>query len=292
MRLMDYTIKCSSRSDSFRIYPIGDLHLGARDCAETHFRRLVTKIKNDPNAYWIGGGDLCECIKPDDVKRWEFDNLPDWLLEGKPDDIRENMTDVVFQQKKRLVSILEPIKAKCIGLVSGNHEDKLKKTHNQDFHGYICKDLDAEDLTSEAFIRLKFNHAGAIRQVHLFITHGHGGGRGIGSEPNHLFQLATMWNADVILRGHSHTFCILEPLVQLGLPNSGQIPDELLEFQKRAGNWGCWRKSYAAGASTYTSRACYRPRPLNTIEIEIWPHQHKTDSKPERPKIAMKELVL
>jgi predicted phosphodiesterase len=292
MKLIDKTIHCKSRSDVFYFYVLGDIHLGTLNCAESQLRRLVQKMAHSPNSLWWGGGDYCECIKPSDMNRYEAEGLPDWILGPDADSVRDNLRDVVAVQKRQFKRIVDPIKGKCLGLIEGNHEATMRKYHNLDHHGFVCSDLEVEDLTSEAFFRLKFKLGKITRLVKVFICHGHGGGRTPAAEPNHLFKLAAHWSADIILRGHSHIFCILSPMVELGLPDRGALPDECLQYYKRAGNWGCWVKSYAAGPSTYVTRRTYPPRPLSTLEIEIRPHIHSHKSGPEQPKISMKELVV
>ena len=296
MKIIDVTIPCKSRSDSFFFYVLGDIHLGTLNCAESQVRRLVGKISKSPNAYWIGGGDYCECIKPSDLRRFEAEGLPDWILVPDPEKTRENLRDIVAAQRRQFKLLVTPIKDKCLGLIEGNHEAGLRKHHNLDHHGFICNDLGVEDLTSESLFRIRFSKLSQgkdqTRIVKLFICHGHGGGRTAGAEPNHLFRLAAQWRADIILRGHSHTFCINPPLVELSVPDRGKLPDECTQYYKRAGNWGCWVKSYAVGPSTYVTRATYPPRPLSTLEIEIQPHVHSHNAGPELPKISMKELVV
>ena len=294
MKLIDITIPCKSRTDSFFFYAIGDVHLGTLNCAESQLKRLVGRISKDPKAYWIGGGDYCECIKPSEISRYEAEGLPDWILGPDAESARENLRDIVAAQHRRFKQIVSPITDKCLGLIEGNHEFNMRKYHNLDHHGFMCHNLGVEDLTSEAFIRLRFSKNGGsvTRIVKLFICHGHGGGRTAGAEPNHLFRLAAQWRADIILRGHSHTFCINPPLVELSVPERGAMPDECMQYYKRAGNWGCWVKSYAVGPSTYVTRSAYPPRPLSTLEIEITPHAHSHKDGPEQPKISMKELVV
>lgn len=292
MLLTDKKIICESRSNTFRFYVLGDLHLGARNCAENQFRRLVNQIAQDKNAYWLGGGDLCDCINPPDLVRFGFDILPNWILEGSAEETREKLRDIISQQRHRLRDILKPIKAKCLGLIEGNHEHKIRRRDNLDHHGFVCNSLNTIDLTSEALIRLQFerktNGTPKSEVVKIFICHGHGGGRTAGAEPCHLERLARNWQVDLILRGHSHTFCLLPPIVELTVPNKGKLPNEAIQHYKRAGNWGCWLKSYAVGPSSYDSRATYPARPLSTLEIEISPHK---DTSPEKT-ISMRELVI
>lgn len=286
MKLVDVSLPCVSRKDSYRFYAIGDIHLGARDCAESHVWRLIQKIKKDPNARWIGGGDYCECIKPND-KRFDEDTLAEWIIKKK-----EARKDIVFAQRKKAIQLFQPIISKCLGLIEGNHEAGLRIAHNTNHHGIMCDRLEVEDLTSEAFFRIRFKKDKVSRIVNLFICHGRGGGRTPGAEPNHLYRLANSWDADIVLRGHSHTYHILPPIVVLSLPKNGRLPQECQQKYKRVGNWGCWLKSYTTGPSTYVTRANYAPKPLSTLEIEIKPHVHEHISGPEQPNISMRELVV
>lgn len=48
-----------SRTDIFRVIPLGDVHLGAAACDEKLLRKVVKRIGDDPMCYWIGLGDYC-----------------------------------------------------------------------------------------------------------------------------------------------------------------------------------------------------------------------------------------
>jgi predicted phosphodiesterase len=292
MKLLNREICCESRSDTFYLYALGDLHIGARHSAENHIRRLVDRIEKTPNAYWVGGGDLCDCIKPQDLKRWDTSSIADWLLDGTASETRNKLKDILAIQRKRLYEILGPIKHKCLGLVEGNHEYSIRQHYNEDHHGIVCDKLNVPDLTDAAFIRLQFKRGNSSKTIVIFICHGHGGGRAAGSEPNHLYRLAMDKRAHIIMRGHSHSFCILPPVVELWIPTSGKLPEECQQTTKRAGNWGCWLRSWAVGDSTYDSRACYPAKPLSTLEVVIKPHvDHTNGINREQPDILMREYV-
>lgn len=47
------------RPDVFYLFPIGDLHLGTKHCAEKAVRDKIAEIRALKNAYWIGMGDYC-----------------------------------------------------------------------------------------------------------------------------------------------------------------------------------------------------------------------------------------
>lgn len=265
------------RSQKYTIYPLGDVHVGALNCAEKQFKRVVAEIKADPYAYWFGGGDLLDAIILQDSKRFEPAVLPDWMLTGDPEAIRKKVSDMIESQRDRVVEMLEPIKHKCIGLLEGNHEHSIMKHHNRNLMDELCSKLNVDNLTDCCFIRLKFQQVlhsgdrGPTTIVRMFATHGSGGGRTAGSEPNHLARLALDKDCELVLRGHSHTQHILPTIARLSIPTRGQLNAEPTACTMRVANWGCYLKTYAAGPGTYDSRATYPVRPLSTIKVSITP---------------------
>jgi len=295
MKLLDKLVLCKGRGDEFEIYPIGDAHIGARSCAEKPLRKIIKDIKDNPNARWLGGGDLYDAIKPQDSKRFDMDVMPDWMLEGDAVNTREKLNDILHQQHLRIVEMLEPIAEKCWGLIEGNHEYSIRKFYNDNIHKALCNRLGVEDLTDEAGIRLRFKRATATTTVKLYIRHGFGGGRTAGAEPNSLARLINEWeDFDVCLTGHSHTFDILPPKPVLGMPSSGSIPSELTQRYRWAANWGCWCYSHSSGPSGYASRACYPARPMLTVKVVIKPHSQKYINKKYvlSPKIEIRHIPL
>jgi len=99
-------------------------------------------------------------------------------------------------------------------------------------------------------------------------------------------------DADIILRGHSHTFEIRPPMPVLAIPREGKLPDECYVRYKRAANWGCWLRSYATGKGTYDSKACYPARPLGTVEVVLEPHVGTRVSTAAPGRFAIRECVL
>jgi len=154
----------------------------------------------------------------------------------------------------------------------------MKRLHNG--HQYIlCEQLGVRNMTDCGFIRLNFkipNSAGRV--VKIWAMHGCGAGRSVGAEPNHLMRMGQIADADIVLRGHSHTFRIEPSEPHLFIPDKGHLPDEAYQREVYKANWGCWLKSYAKGPPTYDSQAAYPPRPLKALEIKIKPF-HSTSVK-------------
>lgn len=296
MELAEKRIDYRDNSTPIYIYPIGDVHMGAYNCAEGHFRKYVDYIKKQKNAYWVGGGDLCDCIVPSDASRYDVRSLADWIFTGDAMTVKEALTDIAKQERERVTEILWPIRDRCLGLIAGNHEEQLMRRSYNAHHYIMCDALKAPNLTDCAFVRLSLqNPSRVVSTVVIFLHHGFGGGRTPGAEPNHMARLRAFIDADIILRGHSHSFRIEPPQPILCIPRKGSLPDECNQREIKSANWGCWLKSYARGPSTYDSRMAYPARTLTALEIEIKPRKHKKKTVAGRgvdsraPLITMRE---
>ena len=283
MEVLERVFKCPSRSSIFKLYPIGDTHIGCRNCCESRIRELVQTIGLDENSYWIGGGDLIDAINPSDV-RFDMDTLPDWMLEGDAHTTRERLNDIIRQQRDRVMKILGPIKHRCLGLIEGNHEYTIRKRYHRKIHDEICFKMDVPNLSDRAHIRLTFKRAQAGMTTQIAIRHGYGGGRSDGAEPNKLGKFMDEIEADFYFTGHTHTAGIIRKPI-LYMPKSGVMPYEYCQKVRWAGNWGSCVKSAARGPSSYDSRACYPPRNLGGIVATIQPfHQVRKPSVRDRKK--------
>ena len=305
VKTVEYTFESATRKSLYSLYAIGDAHIGALNCAEEELMSLVGRIAADPNALWIGGGDMLDAVILQDVKRFDISALPNWMVEGDADGVRERVGDIIAAQKRRFLSIVNPIKDKCLGLIEGNHEYAMYKHHNRNVMQEMCETMNVPNLTDCAFIRLRFKrltsvHSG-VNTVTVFICHGHGEGRSSGAEPNRLFKLAADKQADIVLTGHSHTFHIHPPIPMLILPHGGRLLPEPIIREKYVANWGSYLFTYKRGPSTYASRANYPVRPMYTVETTIKPHHSvavsMNDGTKERaelniPVIEMRQLKL
>lgn len=251
----------------------------------------------------IGVTGNCDAVILQDSKRFEPSVLPDWMLTGNPNDIRKKVGDMIEAQRDRALTMLMPIKDKCMGLIEGNHEHSIMKHHNRDLMANMCRRLNTDNLTDCCFIRLRFarfTHDAntSVINLRMFATHGHGGGRTAGAEPNHLSRLALDKDCEIVLRGHSHTQHILPPIARLSIPTNGRLLEEPTAWTMRVANWGCYLRTYAAGPGTYDSRATYPVRPLSTVRVVIKPFHVSTittknrRSVLDRPKITIEEMEM
>ena len=289
-------IEVKGRAGMVEVRPIGDAHIGKRNCSETLLRKEVSRIAENDNCYWFGGGDLIDCIKPQDIKRFDPDIFPDWMFEGDADSIRDRLSDIVQQQVDRAVEIFKPIAHQCIGLIEGNHEFTNRKFYNHNVQKALCQRLGVENLTDQFILRMVF-HLAKSSSVCLFLyaRHGYGSGRSAGAEPNKVKNMMTEWpSPDILLTGHTHTPYIAEPQAVLYLPTRGRLPKESLVRYRYGANWGSWLYTGMAGASSYESRACYPPRPMVTNRICITPFRRTWKDKQEfvTPQIEIRRIEL
>jgi hypothetical protein len=290
MKLLNVEIPMKSRSTQFVLYPLGDTHIGKKNCAETPLRRRIASIAKEAQepgkvVRVIQGGDITNSITSKDLKRFSFQDLPKWALEGDADTVRERLSNIALAEGRRAVDIFRPVAALSLGAVRGTHEAMVRSLQGIDVHGMVCAELGIIDLTDEAFIRLTFRLPCGLSSVcFLYIQHGHLTGRSEGAEPVNLSRLRDEWQAaDIVLRGHSHTFDIRPPKPVLYLPDSGEIPEELRCRYRFAGNWGCWLYSHSVGSGTYESEKTYPARPLLSLRITIEPFRHTSRKGKDLP---------
>ena len=297
MNIVDHVFDNLNSKHVTTLYPLGDLHVGALNCAEKALKVLVKEIADDPNAVWLGGGDLIDAVTLKDNKRFDVGNLPEWLINDKSGSARFMLGDLIKAQKDRFLDIVDPIKDKCLGLIEGNHEFDIYKHYGRDLQNELVTELDTVNLTDMAFIRLIFrtnyrsvnksldrksskarenNEGSRGRVITVLACHGMGGGRTAGAEANKLARLAADKDCDILLTGHSHSFCIPAPVPMMYVSRSTKCtPISFLTREKYVANWGSMMYTYAKGPSTYASRANYPVRPMYTVRAVIEPFKQK-----------------
>lgn len=173
------------------LYPIADVHLGAKECMLEEFTKYINQINDDDRAIVILAGDLINNgIKSSKTNVYDEVMPPD-------------------EQKYKMVELLRPIKDKIICMVGGNHERRTDKDTNIDITKDIAILLDIEDTYSKdmGFIKIRLgndSHNKVIAYM-LCVAHGAGGGSFIGSGLNKIESYQyTIDGVDIIITGHTH----------------------------------------------------------------------------------------
>lgn len=248
------------RPDIFNLHPIGDIHAGSIHCSESKIKAKVQEIKDDKKAIWIGMGDYADCITTND-KRWSAYGLADWVQQD----------DIIDSQRKWLVDLLKPIQGKCIGLLTGNHEETIHDRHQDALTRHICDDLGVPYLSYTCFVDLVFDRGGTKRLYQIFAWHGAGAAASDGGKLMRLMRLVNEVQADIYLMGHLHDVVIKNPHRLKSI--NGRIKSVPLV----AAMTGSWLTAYTqpkAGVQmgvSYAEKKGYTPNRIGSPVIHIWP---------------------
>ena len=260
MEVTEKTINYKMGAGDFKVYPLGDTHIGTKHCTESDIEKIIAEIHNDSQAIWVGMGDYGEFITPND-KRWDSKVVSEWLKDEQ-DNIPEAQTDY-------LEKLFSPIKNKCIGLLEGNHEDSIRRFLHVDVQKNLCKRLDVANLGYSAWVKLRFARENS-NEHHVYkcvFSHGSGWAITPGAKMNRLQRFMNAFDARVYGMGHMHDI-ITNSVPYLELSDSN-----IIRQKERVGAvTGCWVKAYAQGiAASYGEKRGYPPTSLGCPVFTINP---------------------
>jgi hypothetical protein len=261
MEVIQKVVDYKSRSDVFKVHPIGDIHLGTKHCAEDKIKSRIQQIKNDPLALWIGMGDYGEFISAKDP-RHDGKVVADWV---DPNEISES-------EIEHIVDLFRPIKSQCIGLLEGNHEDAFRKHQDGDPQKQICKRLGLINLGYSAFIRLVFRRGGVAGREFLgVVSHGSGCAITRGAKVTRLERFMDNFDARWYAHGHVHDI-ITSNKHYMELTDA----DKIRSLEKVAAMTGCWFTGYTQGiAPSYGEIKNYPPTALGAPIFMFDPMENK-----------------
>lgn len=256
--------------DVFTLIPLGDLHFGSAACDVSLLDSVIAEIRDNPKALWIGMGDMCEAIGPSD-KRWDAGGLDKNVVRL---DASGHIGDTYV---RKCAARLRPIAAKCLAYGDGNHELTWYRHYHSNLSWRVLEgmglgnedpDEPPEPYTQwESLTRIIFQSRG--RSVCCEVDHAHGyqSGRKDGAKVNSMDELPGWIEADIYLRGHSHS--LFAKPVDVMRKNNRRT--EFLQKRVYVGHTGSFLKTYAMGHSHYAERGGYRPVPLGVLRFELRP---------------------
>ena len=128
--------------------------------------------------------------------RFEIDGLASWVKKS----------NIVESQRKKVKQLFEPIKDKCLGLITGNHEEEIHKRHSNDLTRNLCSDLNVPYLGYACFVILNFKrkNSNETNQIVIHAWHGAGSAQTEGARLMRLMRLVNEIQAHIYLMGHLH----------------------------------------------------------------------------------------
>lgn len=282
MRVIRREFYSVSRSDEFRIYPLGDIHLGAAACDEDKFRRVIAQIAEDDRAYWISMGDVADFINRSDP-RFSPSTLASWIKIS-------DLADLARAQRDRYLELVKPIAHKCLAMVMGNHEMAIHKHYERAIHSEIVAGVkeaagwDAEyplDLGYYGYLHLHFyasEKREGVTRIVFNLHHGFTGGRLAGAKALNMQRWLWTHNADVVIFGHSHnTGTQVEAVEQID--RAGRVT-----YHKRIGCYsGTFLRSINEGTSTYSEVKGYLPMPTAGCVVVLRP---RAENESDRVRVV------
>ena len=181
-----------------RVYVIADEHIGDAHHDALWLEEKIKQIQSDDRAMVIVNGDLLNTA----------------LKHSVSDVYSEKMT--LGEQIDYASKLLEPIKDKIIAGTIGNHEYRAYKDAGIDVMKVVFANLGISDRYIHEggliFIRMGQNGTATHGRQHppklwysVYVTHGSGGGRKVGSKANRLQELSSIADADIYISSHVHT---------------------------------------------------------------------------------------
>lgn len=187
-------------NNDIKIYPISDLHIGAKECMLETWKSFVRQLKKEQNSYITIQGDM----------------MSNGIKSSVTNIYEETMTPM--EQKKWLADQLSDIKDKILCVVPGNHENRSKKEVDDHPLYDVCCKLDIEDRYREnaAFIVVRIGDkdgAGTRNPTYtMCVIHGSGGGIYTGASVNRNERFGTVIdNLDILIVGHAHKVVLTKP---------------------------------------------------------------------------------
>jgi hypothetical protein len=209
----------------FDFYPIGDVHFGSAQCDIEFFKRVVTEIKDNPDAFWVGMGDFIENA----------------IVGSKSDVYTQTMPP--REQINYICDLLMPIKDKGLFLIAGNHEQRTMRVVGLCPEEHMAARLNIPFMGFSCYASLLTNSAHTPYGFSCYCHHNYGGGYTAGGKVNRAESLRRITpTADAIFSGHFHTTSRM-PVTWFDIGREQVIKHTGYDYI--TGSCLTWNKSYA-----------------------------------------------
>ena len=188
-------------SDFVRVYAVGDVHIGAKECDLAGFEKFLKRIESEPDSYIVIVGDVLNNATRDSVTNVYEETMPP------------------SAQVDLAAELLAPVAGKILGCVGGNHEQRSVKAVDLDPLFQVMTLLRIPELYRQnfAFVRVILQRGKNTRDYYaLFMTHGKS------SAKQRKFAQAAVEGVDAVIAGHTHNG-LVEKNARLVLNHRNQV---------------------------------------------------------------------
>lgn len=234
---VEHPILADPQTRSVRLYPVGDMHVGAAGFDIQGFRRYVSRIASDPCGLVLGVGD--------------------WINNSIKSSVGVNYEEVIADpqgQCEAAAALLEPVADRIVAMVRGNHCYRSRRSDGLDPMSVMAYILGRASVYYGDAVCLKIafgrKRNGKRAAYTVFLSHGSGGGRTIGGKANAMRRGTEMVVADVVVLGHTHAPLSYQSALWLPDPYNNVLRKHVVHLV----NSGTW-----LDGDTYAERALLPP---------------------------------
>lgn len=258
------------------ILPLSDLHYGNPYCSIKHFDHTLKFVLETPNCYVFCTGDLCESA----IKSSKGDIFKQV---GTPQD-----------QRDWVIDRLMPIKDKILGMITGNHEERIYRDVGIDITKDIAKALGVPYRPEGMLHKLSFGSgnnrvAGKPYVFWGYMTHGYGGARTKSAKAVKVERTAAWIHADYYTMSHDHVVNVA-PNIYLLPDNRGTVgADGFLTGKVTAHREMLVKTNAYVRWGGYAEAGGFSPSDLTTPIIRLMtPQSPMWEHYPDKPRRAVK----
>jgi len=197
---MQQVLYKAKESRPIKLWFLADLHLQSLFVDERLFQDTIDCISKEEDSLAILNGDLLDVAL--------FDSIADAYS------VKMNVQASI----EKLINLLQPISSKILLVVSGNHEDRIRRRVGVDLLQLISNSFNVPYSSVSGLVDIVIpasDHPSRSYSYVFYITHGMGGGRRPGSVLNNLeLSQLIVEGCDMYVWGHSHKFIIYQAMTR------------------------------------------------------------------------------
>lgn len=257
-----YEITAKSWNQPLHIIPFGDVHWGARACAEELFIDEISYGKGRTDTWYLGMGDYFDIMSTSERDAISRAGLHEATMDDL-DDLYRKRADLFMEKIKHT-------EGRLIGLIEGNHYARLESgiTTTQ----YMCEQLGCKYLGVMTATRLIVKIQGSSFSYDIIAHHGQGASRLSGGSINRVAQMGEGWDGDLFLMGHDHK-SIASREVRCYLDNDAKVGLRIREKVIYSARTGAYLRGFIDKRPSYNADRANRPLPLGGIQVQVTPYK-------------------
>jgi hypothetical protein len=253
-------IQIPSETDKIPIYFIGDCHQGSGNHNLRALRQSIAEIKDNPKARWVGMGDYADHIYYTDHRY-----SPNSIDFGP--DIQELREGIMGQIRKTSYEF-EPIVSQCLGIGTGNHEEKIANKYHVDPTREMSIILKVPYLGFSSFIRVlvfRNNSKSCRYSFVIHATHSTRAPRKSGGKINVAEDNTLAYDADIYAVAHSHGM-VTSKIERLGISIRGKP-----QYREKAYIvTGSSMENSKQGTMNYAEKGAYTQGAMGSPIVRVW----------------------